>query len=79
MSSKQRSPIHVCSLSLSNLKEVKGKLDEINTQFESMDDVEKQKNETIKYKRNGLLWVELSMEYNRHVQLQYVLEHLGDI
>ncbi|EAY00735.1 hypothetical protein TVAG_085690 [Trichomonas vaginalis G3] len=43
-----------------------------------MDDVEKQKNETIKYKRNGLLWVELSMEYNRHVQLQYVLEHLGD-
>ena len=75
---QKRSPVHVCSLSMSPLtavqRELKDKLDHYSRLSEDERTHDKQLNDEI----NQLRWVELSMQYNRQTQLQFVLQHLGD-
>lgn len=74
----KRSPIHVCSLSMSALNTSKEDLTHVNTIYDNLSPEEQQSNKEINLKLNKLRWVNLSMEYNRQTQLQYVFQHLGD-
>lgn len=75
-----RSPIHVCSLSMSPLtnvrKELARALEELTTH--DSEETADPLNNPVTYDVNRLRWVELSIEYNRQVQLQSVFQQLGN-
>ena len=75
---KTHPPVHVCSLSMSVLKEVKKELREVEEKYRSMTQEEQTTDVYINDKLNRLRWTNLSMEYNRFSQLQYVYNRLGD-
>ena len=75
---KSHPPVHVCSLSMSVLKEVKKELREVEEKYRSMTQEEQTTDVYINDKLNRLRWTNLSMEYNRFSQLQYVYNRLGD-
>jgi hypothetical protein len=74
----KRSPIHVCSLSLSPLNEVQNKLKDKLAQYERLNDEERTHDKDLNDEINQLRWVELAMQFNRQTKLQSVLQHLGD-
>jgi hypothetical protein len=71
-------PIHVCSLSMSPLTEAKRNLEVITAKYEMMNPEERTNDEMINNQVNRARWVELAIEYNRNIQIQYVYQHLGD-
>lgn len=75
---KGRAPIHVCSLSMSPLTAVQKDMKEVEKQYYALSPEQREKDVAMNDKINRLRWVQLSIEYNRQIQLQYVYQHLGD-
>ena len=75
---QRKSPIHVCSLSLSELTRASKELQEVTDLFNTMTDEDHEKDPSVKNNLQRLRCLNLSMEYNRQTQLQYVLNHLGN-
>ncbi|EAY22233.1 hypothetical protein TVAG_094080 [Trichomonas vaginalis G3] len=75
---KGRAPIHVCSLSMSPLTAVQKDMREVEKQYNALTPEQREKDVSMNDKINRLRWVQLSIEYNRQIQLQYVYQHLGD-
>lgn len=63
---------------MSELNRSKEDLTHVNTMYDELSPEEQKTNTEINRKLNKLRWVNLSMEYNRQTQLQYVFQHLGD-
>lgn len=74
----KRSPIHVCSLSLSPLYDVQKQLKEKLDRYEQMNSDERTHDKDLNDEINQLRWVDIAMQYNRQIKLQNVLHHLGD-
>ena len=75
---ESRGVMHVCSLSMSPLTVVRNDLKTVEEKYNLLSEEERQKDQLLLCHFNRLRWTELSMEYNRYIQLQYVYEHLGD-
>lgn len=75
-----RSPIHVCSLSMSVFSRVNQELQEAIDEVSTHDpeDIKDVFENPITEDMNRLQWVKLCMQANRQTQLQYVLHHLGN-
>ena len=75
---ESRGVMHVCSLSMSPLTVVRNDLKTVEEKYNLLSEEERQNDQLLLCNFNRLRWTELSMEYNRYIQLQYVYEHLGD-
>ena len=75
---ESRGVMHVCSLSMSPLTTVKNDLKTVEEKYNLLSEEERQNDQLLLWNFNRLRWTELSMEYNRYIQLQYVYSHLGD-
>ena len=69
ISKESKRHLHVCSLSLSALNEVKSELQEHETTMDSLSPEERIHAKDLELKVNALRWIELAMEINRHEQL----------
>ena len=71
-------PIHVCSLSMSALREVDDLVNDCSKTIDQMDREEKLKDEGQFKLLNRYRWAQLAMQYNQHMQLQYIYKQQGD-
>ena len=78
ISKESQRHLHVCSLSLSALNEVKGELQEHETTMDSLSPEERIHAKDLELKVNALRWIELAMEINRHEQLQNIHKSNSD-
>ena len=70
--------MHVCTLSMSPLTTVRADLKAAEKKFGLLSEEERLKDELLCCSVMRLRWTELSMEYNRNIQLKYVYSQLGD-
>ena len=77
-SAKGRAPIHVCSLSMSALGNIKKEMRDVDQKYRSLPPQERARDVTLNLTVNRLRWANLALEYNRFTQLQFVYNHLGD-
>ena len=75
---KHDRPLHVCSLSLSALKEVERDLEDAQTTIDSLGPEEHFKARGLFLELNRLRWIQLSMQFNQHTQLQYIHQQNSD-
>jgi len=71
-------PIHVCSLSMSALREVDQLINECTKTIDQLDNEEKLKADEQFSRLNKFRWAQLAMQYNQHKQLQYIYQQMGD-